>query len=81
MVRFLRVTGDAGAHDVFPSRWATAVFGNHMIQVQIPPFENLSAILASVSIALENIVSGEFNLLLWQTVEQAEQNDAWHPNF
>ena len=52
-----------------------------MVQVQIPPLKNFSAILAGVPVALENIVPGEFDLLFRQPVKQAEQDDARHPDF
>jgi hypothetical protein len=40
-----------------------------MIQVQIAPFKDLSAVLASIPITLKNVVSGKFHLFFWQPIE------------
>jgi hypothetical protein len=52
-----------------------------MVQVQIPAFKNLPAVLAGIPVALENVVAGELHFFLRQPVEQAEQDDTRHPDF
>lgn len=79
-VRLLGVTSDAGANNVLPRGWTPAVFWNNMIQIQIAPFKDLSAVLASVPITLKDIVPGELNLFLRQSVEQTKKNHPRNPN-
>jgi hypothetical protein len=66
------------ANDVFPSRWAAAIAGNDVIQVQVFAVEGLAAILTGVVIALENIVPCEFHFLFGKAVEHDEQDNARH---
>ena len=75
-VCLLGITGNAGADYVFPSGWTFPILWDYMIQIQIPPFKHTSAILAGISIPLENIMTGKLDLLLRQSVEKAQQNDS-----
>ena len=77
-VCLVRVARDAGAHDVFPGRWAAAVAGNDVVEVQIFPLENFAAILAGVLVALKNVVPGELYFLLRHPVIHEEQDDFRH---
>ena len=74
------VTGDAGTNDVLPSRGTTPVAGDDVVQVQILAVENVTAILASVAISLEDVVPGEFDFLLGQAIENHQQDDARNAN-
>ena len=51
-----------------------------MIEIQLVPIKNLTAILAGVFIALENIVAGKLYLLFWKSIEKQQHNHARHPN-
>jgi len=51
-----------------------------MIQIQIPPFKNFTAILACIAIPLEDVMAGKFHFFLWQAVKQAKQNDSRNTN-
>ena len=46
-----------------------------MVQIQVPPVERVSAVLAGVLVALEDVVAGELDLLLRQPVKYDQQND------
>ena len=80
MVGLARVAGDAGADNIFPGRGAATIARDDVVEVQIFAIENLAAILAGVVIALENIMTCEFDFLLGQAVKNHEQNDAGNAN-
>ena len=79
-VGLARVAGDARAHDVLPGGRAAAVAGNHVVEVQVAPIEGLAAVLAGVPVALEEVVPGELDLLLGETVEAHQQDHPGHPD-
>ncbi len=68
-IPFARITRDAGANDVFPNRRSAAIARKDVIQIQFAAIENLSAILAGVLVAFENIVPRELHFLLRQAIE------------
>lgn len=74
------IAGNAGANDILPSRRTSAISWNHVIQIEIFPVENTPAILASILISFENIVSRKLNLFLWQSVKKEKQNDTRNPH-
>src|SRR5438477_13142307 len=80
-IAFARVTRNARANDIFPSRISTAVAWNDVIEIQIVSIESDAAVLARVLVALENIVAGKFNFLLRQSIEKEQHNHARHPDF
>ena len=51
-----------------------------MIEVKVFALENFAAILASISIPLENVVTGEFNFFFGQPVEHNQQNHSGNPD-
>src|SRR5947209_20255674 len=59
-IAFARVTRNARANDIFPSRISTAVAWNDVVEIQIVSIESDAAVLARVLVALENIVAGMF---------------------
>jgi len=81
LIGLLRVAPDAGANDVLPGCRAAAVSRNNVVEVQIPAFKDVAAVLAGIAVALEDIVAGEFDLLFRQPVKHQQQNDARHTNF
>jgi hypothetical protein len=74
------VTRHAGTNDVFPRRFAPAVARNHVIQIKVFPIKFVTAILAGVVIALENIVARKLDLLLRHPVEEKKQDHLRHAN-
>lgn len=80
-VAFARVTGNAGADDIFPCREAAFIARKDVVEIQFAALKNLTAILTGVVIALEDIVPGELYFLLRQPVEQEEHDHARHPDF
>src|SRR5437868_2676839 len=74
------VARNAGANNVFPSRWPATVARNHVIEIQVFPLEDCAAVLAKVFIALENIMPCEFDFLLRQAVIENKQDYARHAN-
>ncbi len=81
MVGLARIAGNARADDVFPSGWAAAIPGNHVIQIQIFALKNLTAILAGVAIPLKNIVSRELDLFFGKPIKHDQQNNTGNPDF
>lgn len=58
------IAGNAGANDILPCCLSSAVAGQHVIDVQIVPFEQFPAVLAGVLIALKDVEAREFHLFL-----------------
>jgi len=79
-VAFARVTWNARANDVFPRRCPAAIARHDMIEIQIVAIENVAAVLTSVLVTLENVVTGELNLLLWQPIEKEQHDHARDAN-
>ena len=80
-VGLARVAGDAGADDVFPRRRAAAVAGDDVVEIQILAVKNAATILTGIAVALEDVMTGEFDFLFWQAVEHGQQNHAWNSDF
>ena len=80
-VGFSGITEDAGTDDVFPGGRAPSIARGNVVQIQILSFKNLSAILAGIVVAFENIMSGKFDLLLRKAIEEEQQNDPRHTDF
>ena len=79
-IGFEGIALDARADDVFPRRWPTAVARNHVIEIQIIAIKRLTAILAHVLVAFENIVAREFDFLFRHPIEHHQQDDARNAN-
>src|SRR6266536_3974506 len=75
-VGLLSVAGDAGTDNVLPCGGSAAIARNDMIQVQVFPVEHMPAILARVFVPFKNVVPGEFDFLLWKSVEHDQEDDA-----
>ena len=43
---------------------------DHVVEIEIPTFKNLGAVLAGIMVSLENIVASEFNFLLGNAIKQ-----------
>src|SRR5204863_314055 len=77
-VALLRLAGDARADNVLPRRQAAFVAWQHVIEVEVALVETLSAILAGVLVAFEDVRPGEFHFLLRQTIENHQHDDPRH---
>ena len=82
-VRFLRqpvafacVTLNARANHVFPCRRSASIARHDMIEIQLISLEDMAAILASVLVALENVVTGKLHFLLRETIKKEQHNHA-----
>jgi len=64
------IAGNAGANDIFPSGLPAFVSWKDVIEIEVPPVENFSAILAGVFIPLEDVVAGKFDLFFRKPVEE-----------
>jgi hypothetical protein len=77
MICFAGVAGDAGAHNVFPSRRPAAITRDYVVKIEVFSIENFAAILTGVVVPLENIVPGEFDFLFGKPVEHDQQDHPW----
>ena len=68
-IGFAGVALNAGANNILPRRRAAAVSRNHVIEVQVFAVKHVAAVLAGVSIPLEDIMARELDFLFWQPVE------------
>src|SRR5438876_8710257 len=69
-IAFARVTRNARANHVFPSRRSAAVARHYVIEIQIVTIEGLAAILTHVLVPLENVVAGKFSLLFLEPIDK-----------
>ena len=74
-IGFECIAGDAGTYNILPSRWPSMISGNDMVQIQIFPLKDSSAVFASVAVALKNVVPGEFHLFLGHSVKHDQKDD------
>ncbi len=84
-VRFLRepvafacVTLNTRANHIFPRRRSTSIARHDMIEIELISLENMAAILASVLVALENVVTRKLHFLLRETIKKEQHNHARH---
>ena len=69
-----RIAGDARANDVLPRRVPSTIARHDVIEVELAAVENLAAVLTSVLIALENVVTSKFHFLLRKPIENQEHD-------
>ena len=77
-VRFPCIARDAGADNIFPGGWTTAIARSDVVKVQILSIKNASAILAGVLIAFEDVVPGEFNFFFRKTIKNHQEDNPGH---
>jgi hypothetical protein len=75
-IPFSRITRNAGANHIFPGGQPSSIARHDVVQIEIGSLKEVAAILTSVLVAFENIVSSEFNFLLRQPIEKQKDN---HP--
>ncbi len=79
-ISLLRIAGDTGANDIFPSCLSPSIPWKNVIQIQLLARLHAVAILACVFVTLENIVSGELHLFFRQSFKKQENNNPRHPD-
>src|SRR5438046_10618056 len=80
-ISFTRVTCDARANHIFPCRRPSSVARHDMIEIQLVTLKNLTAILATVFVALKNVVPRKLHFLLRETIEKEQYDHPRHANF
>ena len=73
-VALTRIAGDAGTNHVFPRRCSAPIARHNVVEVEFAPIKNLAAVLASVLVALKNIVASELYVLFRKPIEK-QQHD------
>ena len=79
-VAFARVTWNARANHVFPRRCPAAIARHHMIEIQIVAIEKMSAVLAGILIAFENVMPRKLYFLFRKPIKKQQDDDAWDAN-
>jgi len=79
-VAFARVTRNARANYVFPSRCPTAIPWHYVIEIQIITIKSAAAVLAGVLVPLENVVAGKLHFLFRQPIKKEQHDHARHPD-
>jgi hypothetical protein len=72
------VTLEASAHDVLPCRHSASRAGNHVVQVELATRLPLTAVLAGISVAHEDVVATEPDLAPRHPVKRHQQDHARH---
>jgi hypothetical protein len=80
-VALARIAGDARANHVFPRSRPSPIARHDMIQIEFASIENLTAVLACVLVALEDIVARKLYFLLWKPIEHQQHNHPWDTDF
>ena len=72
------IADDAGTDDIFPSGLSSSVARQHMVDIELAAVEMFPAVLAGILIPFKNIEPREFDLLFWEAVKEAENDDSWN---
>lgn len=75
LIAFAGITGHAGADHIFPSRLATFVTGNDMINVELLALMALAAILTGETVPLEDVLAGELDLFFGKAIKEQEDDN------
>ena len=78
-VPLARVAWDAGTDDVFPCCLTATIAGEDMVDVEVVPLEDDSAILAGVLVAFKDVVTGELYLFSREAIKETQNNDPRDP--
>ena len=77
-VAFLAVTPDTGYHDVFPRSSTTTITRNYVIHIQFLGGTALSAVLALVFIAFQQVLPVELHFLHQHSIVRTENQNTRH---
>lgn len=79
-IAFPGVAGDAGTHDVFPTRFSTALTWQDVVEVEVFAIKLTRTILTRVMIAFVDVLPRKFDLLARQAIEEQKDNDCRNSN-
>jgi len=79
-VPLARVARDAGADDVFPCCLTATIAGEDVVDVEVVPLEDDSAILAGVLVAFKDVVTGELDLFSREAIKETQNNNPRDPD-
>jgi len=78
LVRLARIATDTRGDDVLPSRRASFIPGQDMIEIQIRLRENLGAVLAGMLIPEKDVLARQPHFHARDLVIERKYNNAWH---
>ena len=71
------IAWDAGTDDVFPCCLTATIAGEDVVDVEVVPLEDDSAILAGVLVSFKDVVTGELDLFSREAIKETQNNDPW----
>ncbi len=80
-IAFACIAGDARTNHVFPRCSPSPIARHDVIEIKFASIEDLTAVLAGVFVALEDIVTRKLYLLLWKPIEHQQHNHPWDTDF
>ncbi len=80
-IALARIARNARANHVLPSCGPSAIARHDVIQIKFASIEKLTAVLAGVLVALEDIVARKLYFLLWKPIEHQQHNHPWDTDF
>ena len=73
-VALTRIAGDAGTNHIFPRRRPAAIARHNVVEIEFASIKNLTAVLASVLVALKHVVARKLYFLFRKTIEKQQHN-------
>ena len=70
------IADDAGADDIFPGGLASAIARQHMVDIELATLKMFTAVLAGILIPFKDIEPRELDLLFWEALKEAEDDDS-----
>lgn len=80
LVGFARIAADTRGDDIFPSRPAAFLPGNHVVEIELRLGQRFRAVLTGELVAQENVPPGELHLEPGDFLVKAEHDDVRHPH-
>ncbi len=75
-VSLTRIAGNAGANHILPRSCSSPIARHNVVEIEFASIKNLPAVLASVLVALKNIVASKLYFLFRKAIENQQHN---HP--
>ena len=79
-IALLRIATDTRTNHVLPGRRPAAIARYDVIEIEIPSIENLAAVLASVLVALKDVVPGKLHFFFRKPIENQQHDHARNTN-
>jgi len=80
-IALARIARNARANHVLPSCGPSAIARHDVIQIEFASIEKLTAVLAGVLVALEDIVARKLYFLFWKAIKHQQHNHPWDTDF